>query len=178
MAIPPSSPSAGRTRPDAVRLCAHVANGSQSPFQIGFRLQIPICDICRTALARRAAQWLRDSRASIPPSPPRYYLEPFHKLAALIEEGREEARDTLRALRTLQPACENLAAAKVRDIAPLLPGLLPRGRPRPADGSPLKDRSDSTVANRKCGGRAPNHDGGAPSPPRSPPSIPTGGLGR
>ena len=53
-----------------------------------------------------------------------YYLEPFNKLASLIEEGSDEAIDNLKYLQTVQPACENLSVCSVKGIPVLLPEIL------------------------------------------------------
>eukprot|EP00756_Hemistasia_phaeocysticola_P025139 Hpha_TRINITY_DN15989_c0_g2::TRINITY_DN15989_c0_g2_i1::g.72379::m.72379/K10408/DNAH; dynein heavy chain, axonemal len=52
------------------------------------------------------------------------YLEPFEKLAGLIREGTQEAKDNLRYLRTLQDPCMALREARAKDIPNLLQPIL------------------------------------------------------
>eukprot|EP00906_Rhabdomonas_costata_P019029 RCo027697 len=53
-----------------------------------------------------------------------YYLDPFNRLASMIEEGSKEAIDNLKYLNRLKPHCERLSSAEPRDIPKLLPPLL------------------------------------------------------
>ena len=52
------------------------------------------------------------------------YLEPFEKLAGLIRDGTEEAKENLKYLRTLQDPCEKLRQARAKDIPSLLDPIL------------------------------------------------------
>lgn len=56
------------------------------------------------------------------------YLTPFDTLAKSIQRGSDEANDNLRFLGILRSHCETLAAAKVTDIAGILPEILSRIR--------------------------------------------------
>eukprot|EP00754_Rhynchopus_humris_P014117 Rhum_TRINITY_DN14369_c7_g1::Rhum_TRINITY_DN14369_c7_g1_i1::g.86720::m.86720/K10408/DNAH; dynein heavy chain, axonemal len=52
------------------------------------------------------------------------YLDEFEKLAGLIRDGTEEAKENLRYLSTLQEPCEKLRQAKVKEIPGLLDPIL------------------------------------------------------
>ncbi|KAJ9437970.1 Dynein-1-beta heavy chain [Diplonema papillatum] len=52
------------------------------------------------------------------------YLEQFEKLAGLIRDGTEEAKENLLYLRTLQEPCEQLRGSKTREVPNLLHPIL------------------------------------------------------